>query len=171
LAVTFLCAYFPAGSAAKAELSRLSGVDWQRRAETVELMVTLENWLDRESRYPRRSHPVSVQLINADRAARMIAQPNLSGRSPRGFYEAENTTIYLVEPWSPDSEYDAGVLLHELVHHRQQTAGHWYCSGAQELPAYRLQDKWLAERGLKARINWIAVVLESGCASRDIHPD
>jgi len=39
------------------------------------------------------------------------------------------------------------------------------------LPAYRLQEAWLAERGTEAEVNWVAVVLDSGCTRRDIHPD
>ena len=89
----------------------------------------------------------------------------------RGFYDIELEVIYIVKPWSPQNPKDVSVVLHELVHHRQQTAQHWYCPGAQELPAYRLQEKWLAERGLTVPINWVAVVLEAGCSRRDMHPD
>ena len=53
----------------------------------------------------------------------------------------------------------------------QAVAGHWYCPGAQELSAYRTQQAWLAELGLELDVNWIAVVLESGCTPRDFHPD
>jgi hypothetical protein len=34
-----------------------------------------------------------------------------------------------------------------------------------------LQHKWLVERGLKARVNWLAVLIESSCSPRDVHPD
>ena len=93
------------------------------------------------------------------------------GPHQRGFYDIELGVIYIVKPWSPNNPQDVSVVLHELVHHRQQTAQHWYCPGAQELPAYRLQEKWLAERGLAVPINWVAVVLEAGCSRRDVHPD
>lgn len=74
-------------------------------------------------------------------------------------------------PWSARDPQDVAVLLHELVHHRQAGARHYYCPGAQEPLAYELQRDWLAERGLETRINWIAVRLEAGCTPRDIHPD
>lgn len=45
------------------------------------------------------------------------------------------------------------------------------CPAAQELPAYRLHDARLAEWGLQAGVNWVAVVLDAGCTPRDIHPD
>jgi len=76
-----------------------------------------------------------------------------------------------VRPWSADEPFSVSVLLHELVHHRQAEDGHWYCSGAQELPAYKLQQAWLDRFGLKANINWVAVLLESGCTPKDIYPD
>ncbi len=148
-----------------------SPLDRQVQAETEELVERLEAWLDRESPYPRRPSSAEIRLVTASQALHLQGQASLPGLVPRGLYDAETATIYLVAPWSPAVAEDASVLLHELAHHRQQTARHWYCPGAQELPAYRLQEKWLSERGLKARVNWIAVVLESGCSPRDIHPD
>lgn len=89
----------------------------------------------------------------------------------RGLYDPDAATIRLVRPWDPRDPFDVSTLPHELVHHRQQGARHWYCPGAQELPAYRLQEAWLADLGLEPDIDWIAVVLEAGCTPRDIHPE
>lgn len=66
---------------------------------------------------------------------------------------------------------DVSVLLHELTHHRQATARHWYCPGQQELPAYRLQAAWLAEQDETIAINWIDATLAAGCTPSDFHPD
>ncbi len=157
--------------AAQPDFIRSQSIAWQEGAEINLLVEQLEVWLDQESPYPRRSSAASIRVIDAAQAMRMNGQASLMGMVPRGFYDSESSTIYLVSPWSPHRAADASVLLHELAHHRQHTARHWYCPAAQELPAYRLQKRWLSERGLTAQINWVAVVLESGCTARDIHPD
>lgn len=88
----------------------------------------------------------------------------------RGLYDPDRAEILLIKPWDPRDPEDVSVLLHELVHHRQAPP-HWSYPAAQALPAYRLQEAWLAERGMKADVNWVAVVLDAGCTRRDIHPD
>lgn len=88
----------------------------------------------------------------------------------RGLYDPDRSEILLVRPWGLRNAEDVGVLLHELVHHRQ-ALHHWYCPAAQELPAYRLQEAWLSEQGLSADVNWMAVVLDAGCTPRDKHQD
>jgi Domain of unknown function (DUF6647) len=163
LAVAFTCALFPTIAASHAGQCQVSAIS--------ALMISLENWLDREGRYPRRTDPATVRLITTSEAMPSRALVNYSNSMRRGYYDPQSSTIYLVEPWSQDNPHDVSVLLHELVHHRQQMARNWECPNAQELPAYRLQDKWLAERGLKARVNWLAVLIESSCSPRDIHPD
>lgn len=135
-----------------------------------ELIEDLETWLDRHSPWPRRNPAPTIRLHHAPQGAGDV-RANFWGGVPRGTYNPETFEITLFAPWSADDPHDVSVLLHELAHHRQQTARHWYCPGAQERPAYELQARWLAERGLTARINWIAATLESGCSPRDIHPD
>ncbi len=144
-----------------------------RDAPTIGALVThLDDWLDTHSDLPRRDGPPLVRWIGAARAASLHSARHASQEGmARGMYDPEADTIFLVRPWDMKNPYDVGVLLHELTHYRQEEAGHWYCAGAQELPAYRLQEKWLADLGLEADINWIAVVLEAGCTRRDIHPD
>nr|WP_069300746.1 DUF6647 family protein [Neptunicoccus sediminis] len=61
------------------------------------------------------------------------------------------------------------MLLHELVHHRQNNM-HYYCEAAKEFAAYKTQRAWLEERGLSLNVNWIGVVLASSCTPKDIHP-
>lgn len=136
-----------------------------------ELIEELDLWLDQHSGLPRKPASAQIRWIDARAPAAVLrARPAVSLGKSRGFYDPDNRTIWLVRPWSRGNPRDVSVLLHELMHHRQHGA-HWYCPGAQEHSAYRLQEAWLAERGLKLRVNWIAVVLESGCAARDIHPD
>jgi hypothetical protein len=134
------------------------------------LVEKLETWLDTHAPWPRRDSDPVIQVVPRTEALAMADRAALShALTPRAFYDPESATISLIAPWDARNPLDQAILLHELAHHRQ-APHHWYCPGAQEEPAYRLQAAWLAERGLEARINWIAVLLESGCSRRDIHP-
>ena len=143
------------GSVAEADAS--DKMYWRDAPDLPGLVAHLDDWLDRYAGLPRNPEPAAIrwadeQSLNA-----------LSGRRhARGLYDPESATIWLARPWAPRNPFDVGVLLHELVHHRQAVSGHWYCPGAQELPAYRLQQAWLNDLGLEPDVNWIAVVLEAG---------
>ena len=133
------------------------------------LIASLDDWLDKALPWPRRTTPARIRFITDRQARRMAGHPAMGHGRARGLYDAETETIHLVSPWSADNPGDVAVLLHELVHHRQ-APHHFYCPAAQEEAAYKAQAAWLAERGLSADINWIAVTLQAGCTPRDIHP-
>ena len=145
---------------------------WRDARNILELIVHLELWLDESTSLPRNERDTNIRWIDRYSAATLPESQHAAyGGDPRGRYDPDSDTIWLVHPWDPRDPRDVSVLLHELIHHRQAVAGHWYCPGAQELPAYRTQQAWLAELGLEINVNWIAVVLESGCTPRDFHPD
>ncbi|HYC37647.1 MAG TPA: DUF6647 family protein, partial [Usitatibacter sp.] len=56
-------------------------------------------------------------------------------------------TIYLPANWSPKSQRDVSVLVHELVHHVQNVGEvHGYaCAAEKERDAYAAQQAWLAK--------------------------
>ena len=144
---------------------------WRAATSMRGLGAILDTWLDDHGPYPRRQAAARVRLVTAYEARSLSGRAARVGVTPRGYYDPDTATIYLIRPWSPESPQDVSVFLHELVHHRQQVAGHWYCPGAQEPEAYRLQEAWLAERGESIAINRIAVALEAGCTPNDFHPD
>jgi len=145
--------------------------EWRQADDMHALIAGLENWLDIRSDWPRRETPPSVRFVSQWQAkARQGATAGFQRGRLRGLYDPDQSEILLVRPWDQRNAKDVSVLLHELVHHRQ-APHHWYCPAAQELPAYRLQDSWLAAQGLAIEINWMAVVLEAGCTPRDIHPE
>ncbi|MGI9367922.1 MAG: DUF6647 family protein [Ruegeria sp.] len=117
----------------------------------------------------RNALPV-IEIISAYEARFVAGVAEHGNGRTRGLYDPMESTIYLVHPWKPADPQDISVLLHELVHHRQ-VGHHFYCLGAQEEQAYRLQEDWLSEQGLQADVNWIAIVIDAGCAPKDIHPD
>lgn len=168
---TALVAFFPAISRADAVERLNTAPQWLAATDMKALVGDLDRWLDAQTDWPRRIELPQIRLVSPwEAAARQGAASSLQRGPLQGLYDADRSEILLVQPWSPHDAHDVSVLLHELVHHRQAPY-HWYCPAAQELPAYRLQDAWLAERGLKADVNWIAVVLDAGCTQRDIHPD
>lgn len=146
---------------------------WRDAGSLDGLIGHLETWLDNNTDLPRRDSPPVVKWASKAALAQLSGSHNAAFvETVRGLYDSEAVTIWLARPWSARSPDDVSVLLHELVHHRQAGAGQWfYCPGAQELPAYRAQEAWLAALGLELDVNWIAIVLESGCTPRDIHPD
>lgn len=145
---------------------------WREARTLPELVTHLEDWLDEATDLPRRAEAPEIRLTSTAKVARLAPMRAAAEAShTRGLYDPDAVTVWLVRPWSAKNPYDVSVLLHELVHHRQAQHGHWYCPGAQELPAYRLQQAWLGEMGLEPDVNWIAVLLEAGCTPRDIHPE
>lgn len=145
---------------------------WRKATSLKELIGDLDLWIDAHTDLERRGSAPGVIWISQAQVASVTGSKRTAHiETIRGLYDAESTTIWLVRPWSARDPHDVSVLLHELVHHRQAARGHWYCPGAQELPAYRAQQAWLAQMGLELDVNWIAIVLKSGCTPRDIHPD
>jgi len=134
------------------------------------LVDRLDTWLDAHVDLPRRDTPPTIRRISAALARETGGTPKRGYGAAGAFYDPDTATISLVDPWSATSSHDVSVLLHEFVHHRQVGRG-YACQGAEEMPAYRAQADWLAERGLELDVNWIAIVLDAGCTPRDIHPD
>ncbi|MEX5727288.1 hypothetical protein Ga0609869_000641 [Rhodovulum iodosum] len=87
----------------------------------------------------------------------------------RAVYDWPRRRVLIVRPWHADAPRDVSVLLHELVHHVQLLNRDWECLQAPEWEAYKLQDRWLAERGIASGFDWLAIYFMSRCP-RDIHP-
>ncbi len=161
----------PTHPAAEVETRPDPAARW-RSAGTMQALVSiLDDWLDAHSKWDRRTPAPRVRLVSqSEAAARRGTASHIQPGRLRGLYDGARQEILLVEPWDPGNARDVSTLLHELVHHRQ-AAHDWNCPAAQERPAYRLQDAWLAERGMQADVNWLAVILDSGCTLRNVHPD
>ena len=143
---------------------------WRNTENLAELTEVLDTWLDQNTDFQRPEVRPTIKVVNPSVAASIRGISASSYGRTRGLFDPKTSTIYLIRPWDAKNAHDASVLLHELVHARQ-VSRYYYCPGAQEEAAYRLQDDWLRERGLQAKVNWIAVALEAGCTRHDIHPD
>lgn len=153
--------------------TRIEGATTPREAPAVEaLLPTLEAWLDAYSGYPATARPLAaISLVRPGYELDHHGRTTVLGGTIRGVYEEESATIYLLRPWFADRPEDQSVLLHELVHHRQVKARHWYCGQAMEWDAYKLQERFLGQHGIDPGFHWAAILLESSCAVRDHHPD
>ncbi|SFQ08036.1 DUF6647 family protein [Tranquillimonas alkanivorans] len=168
---TALVALCPTVALPKPALRLDPAPQWREARNMQELMAILDDWLDVNSEWAQRtSTPLIRRVSEWEARARRGTTSSLQRGPLRGLYDPDTQEILLIEPWDPRNTEDVSTLLHEMIHHRQ-APHHWYCPAAQELPAYRLQEAWLGERGLQAEVNWVAVVLDAGCTSRDIHPD
>lgn len=134
------------------------------------LMGALNTWLDAETEFEKKGSQPHIKLIGTELAESLHGVADYSGGRTRGLYNAETGTIYLTKPWSPGNPRDISVLLHEMVHHRQ-AGQHWYCQQTQEWRAYQIQAQWLAEHQIADEFYWPAILLQSSCAKRDIHPE
>lgn len=148
-------------------------VSIEAMADTPEIPTTLIEdlhvWIDATSDLPRMHPPANIVFAEPHEVTDPSEMAATIGNVPRGLYSPRSGEITLVLPWSVSNPQDVSVLLHELVHHRQN-GKHYYCETAKEETAYSLQSQWLAERGKTLNVNWIAVILASSCAPRDIHP-
>lgn len=160
-----------AGSGSAEEILRIDPEPAWRNTESItELVEVFDTWLDQNTDLGRSELSPKIETISPSFAASIQGSSASSFGRTRGLFDPASSTIYLILPWDRKNPHDASVLLHELVHARQ-VSRHYFCPGAQEEAAYRHQDVWLRERGLQAKVNWIAVILESGCNRRDFHPD
>ncbi len=150
------------GAATASESSNLTGA-------TTTLISVLNTWLDTKTEFQAPESRPQIEFVNIERAELLHDVADRSSGRIRGLYDSESEIIYLVEPWSPENPRDISVLLHEMVHHRQKSQ-HWYCEQAQEWRAYQIQAQWLAEQQIADGFYWPAILLQSSCAKRDIHP-
>ena len=158
----------PAGAEPRVE-GHLSPIEPRMILNTIE---ELNLWLDAYTDLPRSDVPIARIVLLDPGVETALGGPQLQiGETVRGVYDAEAATIYLIRQWYGDSAFDRSVLLHEMVHHRQVSAQHWYCPQAMEWEAYLIQEEYLKAHGETGNFNWAWVLLASSCAVRDHHPD
>lgn len=83
-------------------------------------------------------------------------------------YDTISSTIHLPLDWIGNSPADQSVLVHEIVHHLQNTAKLKYeCPAAREKVAYLAQDAWLRRSNLSLEdefgVDMFTVVASSAC--------
>ena len=80
-----------------------------------------------------------------------ISSPAASGEEPGSIvalYDPLRRTIYLANGWRGDTPTEVSILVHEMVHFVQDSAGETFeCPQARERMAYAAQERWLAISG------------------------
>ncbi len=168
--ITRLVAALFLGMGTHACETRAEGVDPPPRV-IADLVADLDHWLDERCSY---DHPddegPSIGFIDVGTELMVGGALCEVTDDMRGFYDPDRLKVFLVRPWSPEDTFDISVLLHELVHYRQEEYD-WRCVGEMERPAYRLQEEWLEEQGVDAGFNWVAIYLLSRCPGSSPHPE
>lgn len=69
--------------------------------------------------------------------------------SVTALYQASSRTVYLSETWKASDLANRATLVHELVHHVQETTAMKYpCLAAREALAYHVQARFLKDNGI-----------------------
>lgn len=135
-----------------------------------EQIAELTRWIERHSDYAASAlGPPSIFLCQTGEVIAYEGHDVVVDSELRAAYDLRNDRIFLVLPWSASDPRNLSSLLHELIHRAQFAARDWPCAAATEPEAYRLQEQWLAERGIEAGFNWFRIEIEARCLS-DHHP-
>ncbi|HEV8260088.1 MAG TPA: DUF6647 family protein [Burkholderiales bacterium] len=120
------------------------------------LMVELFTAIRLVSGYPSPDVLPQIQRVSVVEMQRRIC----GGRScgVKAFYHPE-WGVYVDEALDiQNNAFDRSIVLHELVHHLQKTTGKFdavpnFCNrrNAQELEAYEIQNRYLADQGVSRR--------------------
>lgn len=90
---------------------------------------------------------VRASMLSAEDEERLRATVN-QGNGFVALYDDISQTIYLPQDWSAASQADVSVLVHEMVHHLQNSANLTHaCEEARERSAYEAQARWLEHVG------------------------
>lgn len=137
-----------------------------------DLVADLITWIGENSGYDvadALENPPAISLCSPGTSIDYEGRVVLVDEKLRAAYDMEARRIFLVRPWSADDPMHVSSLLHELVHHVQWTRRTWDCMYEPEWQAYKMQDKWLKERGVEAGFDWFFIFAISRCQP-NVHP-
>jgi hypothetical protein len=131
------------------ELGKLHiGPTWSHSQQ--DLLKAIAAWLTFEFDLPAIQNPPTIAFASARRMIRLRVRDVPSDRwagypaDVLAVYDDEARTIYLPEGWIGNTAAELSVLVHEMVHHMQNSAGKKFeCPEAREKQAYQAQEKWL----------------------------
>ena len=115
------------------------------------LLTALVTWLTANFDLPAAYHLPKVRFVPAAQISdvRYRHITDTRRRSVVAAYDDASRTILLNDAWTGRSAKELSILVHEMVHHLQNVAGHRHpCRGAREKLAYEAQERWLGQFGL-----------------------
>lgn len=134
------------------------------------LMLSLMAWLHFHTGYDIDLEPPNItitEMANLCQVYGLDPSADCEAMKLMGFYN-ERHTIYLYAGFEASDATDQSRLLHELVHYVQWHNGEQIegCWGQLEAAAYRLQDQWRVEQGMKKQADpFRLVMMEAACDS------
>lgn len=130
------------------------------------LVLDLVDWIDANTGFDvskTRKAPPAVEFHIPGETIDYEGRDIVIDPRIRGAYDADRQVVILVPPWSEDDDQAVSTLLHELIHHVQLQSREWDCIGQPEWQAYKLQEKWLNERGETGGFDWLDIFIRSRC--------
>lgn len=118
-------------------------------ADACPLLMAISQWLGANFGLAPADSP-ALALAPPETLVRMRYGPgaNVAAVDVLAVYDQAGPTIYLADGWSGGTPAEMSVLVHEMVHHHQASAGMVFaCPGAREELAYRAQMAWLGQFG------------------------
>lgn len=110
------------------------------------LLDVIQDWLVESFDLPPSADPPRLAFAEAERLAAMRYDSAAEGTVTEvlGVYNDDEGTIYLRSEPDVGTVAYVSVIVHELVHHLQASAGQRFaCPAEREVTAYDAQDEWL----------------------------
>ena len=134
------------------------------------LLSAIVTWLAINFSLPADHEHPKVEFVPASQLsnARYAGVDFSRRRKVVAAYDDASRTMLLPEGWTARTPAELSILVHEMVHHLQNLAGHRHpCPAAREKLAYAAQQKWLGlfGRDLKSEfdINPMTLKLSTSC--------
>ena len=114
-----------------------------------DLIVALLAWIAGETGVVMPPAPAVELLPKEQMSEHAFGRSWRAGDDIRAFYDADRSTVYLLDNWKSADLRSRSVLVHELVHHVQFfNRLSFECSATRERQAYELTAKWLRLQGV-----------------------
>jgi hypothetical protein len=129
-----------------------AAADWSARGLPIaDLTAAVAAWVADELGAPAPAALPRIEFADAERMHRLRYGAE-SGAAPTlsvvALYDDAAGTIFLPQDWTGSTPAEMSILVHEMVHHLQNTSGRVFdCPGAREAEAFDLQERWLALAG------------------------
>ena len=127
-------------------LSAVVGAACAEQQSEPSLLETIELWLVSNFDLPPTENTPELRAMTAADLVALRHGPD-SSVSPGDVvaaYDHGSRTIYVIDGWRGHDAAELSVVVHEMVHHLQASAGmRFSCPAERERLAYEAQDAWL----------------------------
>lgn len=113
------------------------------------LSVALAAWVSEATGLPMPGSMPNIRFAEPEDMPDLMSviartQGAAAGAEIVAFYDASRRIIYLPAGWTGSTPGELSILVHEMVHHAQASAGSRFaCAAEREQEAYGAQTRWL----------------------------